>query len=101
MMHGQKNIKLCNFMHTNMVGLPVYCISIFIQSSKSHGVKKPDRFFKKECVLFGMLLHCYKQHCIKAFFFLFLIYLSMLHCCGIILHALNVRVIGHLFYCRA
>lgn len=34
-------------MHTNMAALPVYCISIFVQSLKSHEVKKPDKFFKK------------------------------------------------------
>jgi len=62
-------------MHANMAGLPVYCISIFIQSLKSHEVKKLDKFFKKECVLFGLFLHCCKQHCVKAVFFFYLLFI--------------------------
>ena len=85
-------------MHTKMAGLPVCCISVVIQSLKSHEVKKPDTFLKKECVLFGMLLHFCKQHCIRVLLFLFFIYLSMLHYCGVILHALDVHVTEHLFY---
>jgi hypothetical protein len=55
-------------MHSNMAGLPVYCLSKFIQSFKSYEFKKPDKFFKKECVLFSMLPHCCKQHCINVVF---------------------------------
>ena len=34
---------------------------------------------KKECVLCGMLLHCCKQHCIRATFFYFLFMRRSVH----------------------